>query len=206
MSALSFKHATLAGLSKARAFADCVRGIAALEFAMVAPIMLLMFIGVVELSTGITVDRRVSSVASSTADLVARQKTVSTTQLDGYMAAITQIMEPFDAAPMKLTVANVYSTVAAPTVYKTCWHYHHNGGAKAGIQDGQVYPHSVPAGIVQGGQSVLIVEVSYAYVPAFIFGKTYVGSGITLSDRAYLKPRLTNVIQKTPAAPCNTAA
>ena len=122
------------------------------------------------------------------------------------MGAITQLMEPFAAAPMKLTIANVYSTTAAPTIFKTCWHYHHNGGAKTGINDGAPYPHSVPAGIIQGGQSVLIVEVSYSHTPAFIFGKTYVGSGITLSDRAYLKPRLTNIIQKTPDPVCNTAA
>jgi len=47
-------------------------GVAAVEFAMIVPIMAIMFIGAVELSQAITVDRRVSQVASATADLVAR--------------------------------------------------------------------------------------------------------------------------------------
>ena len=48
------------------------RGVAAIEFAMIVPIMSAMFIGAVEVSQAITVDRRVTQVASSTADLVAR--------------------------------------------------------------------------------------------------------------------------------------
>ena len=44
------------------------RGVAAIEFAMIVPIMSAMFIGAVEVSQAITVDRRVTQVASSTAD------------------------------------------------------------------------------------------------------------------------------------------
>ena len=44
-------------------------GVAAVEFAMIVPIMFLLFVGSVEFSQAITVDRRVTQVASSTADL-----------------------------------------------------------------------------------------------------------------------------------------
>lgn len=57
------------------------RGVAAIEFALIVPIMSAMFIGAVELSQVITVDRRVTQVASATADLVARaEKQISHTE------------------------------------------------------------------------------------------------------------------------------
>src|SRR5207244_1629235 len=62
-------------------------GVAAVEFALIVPIMAIMFIGAVELSQAITVDRRVTQVASSTADLVARAET----QIS--QAEITDIMK-----------------------------------------------------------------------------------------------------------------
>ncbi len=64
-----------AAYAAARRFGRKIDGIAAVEFALIVPIMLCMFIGTVELSQAITVDRRVTQVASTTADLVARQKT-----------------------------------------------------------------------------------------------------------------------------------
>ena len=55
---------------------------AAIEFALIVPIMAVMFIGAVELSQAITVDRRVTQVASSTADLVARADTTDLADRD----------------------------------------------------------------------------------------------------------------------------
>jgi Flp pilus assembly protein TadG len=188
----------------ARRFAECRSGIAALEFALIAPIMLMMFVGVVELSQAITVDRRVNHVASSTADLVARQKQVSTTLLENYMNIVTPLMHPYDAAPMKLTITNVYSTSAAPTTYKVCWFYNHNGGATGGLTKGGNWPDSIPAGLLQGGTSVVIVDVEYNYTPTVMFGKTYVNNGYPLKERFYLKPRLSSVIQFTPDPVCST--
>ena len=42
---------------------DDRRGVAAIEFAMIVPIMLVMFFGTVEFSSGVAVDRKVSLVA-----------------------------------------------------------------------------------------------------------------------------------------------
>jgi Flp pilus assembly protein TadG len=50
-------------------------GVAAIEFAFVVPVMFVMFVGAVELSQAVTVDRRVTQSASSVADLVARKET-----------------------------------------------------------------------------------------------------------------------------------
>lgn len=210
MSFKSIAGGIRAHIRASRPLMTCERGIAAVEFALIVPVMLMMFIGTVELSQAITVDRRVTSVASSTADLVARQKTITTAQMASYMQAISQIMAPYSGTPMKITVANVYATVAAPTTYKVCWVYQYNSGANTSLQNGGTYPSAdMPAGIVVGGTSVVIVEVAYAYAPVVLFhgsaghvGASYVGAGYTLREKFFLKPRLSASIQYDTTAAC----
>ena len=118
-----------AAAAHARRFRKDGSGIAAVEFAFIVPIMLCMFIGVVEMSQAITVDRRVSHIASSTADLIARQRNVTTTILNDYMSIVDNLMAPYADANLKLTVARVGNTKAAPTNNIVCWVYHRNDSA-----------------------------------------------------------------------------
>jgi Flp pilus assembly protein TadG len=208
----------------ARRFARRTEGIAAVEFAFLVPIMLCMFIGTVELSQAITIDRRVTHVASSTADLVARQRTVTQSTLDGYMQIITQLMSPYSATPLKLTISNVYNTTSAPTVNMVCWVYHRDNSsanaANASITANGTYTSAtggaLPTGVLDatGGTSVIVVEVSYLYQPVLLFGSgnttingaritSYIGtSGITMRETFYLKPRLSASVQYNGAAAC----
>jgi Flp pilus assembly protein TadG len=205
-SALTEKSWSLAR-TLSRRFSRSESGIAAVEFAFVVPIMLCMFIGVVELSQAITVDRRVSHVASSTADLVARQRNVTTATLNDYMTIIDQLMAPYSDTPLKLTIASVYNTKAAPTTHLVCWVYHRNdttaSGADTNITAGATYT-SLPANILDagGGTSVIMVKAAYLYQPVLFFNSTattvqgskvssFVGSaGINMTETFYLKPRL----------------
>jgi len=47
-------------------------GVSAIEFAFILPVMVVMFLGVVEVSNYVMAARRVASVASTAADLVAQ--------------------------------------------------------------------------------------------------------------------------------------
>ena len=83
-------------LGLARRYRADKRGVAAIEFALILPIMFVMFVGAVELSQAITVDRRVTQAASSVADLVARkEKSISTTEISDIMKIGGYIMEPY---------------------------------------------------------------------------------------------------------------
>lgn len=199
----------------ARRFHDCRKGIAAVEFAFVVPIMLCMFIGVVELSQAITVDRRVSHVTASTADLVARQRTIDNATLASYMEIVDDLMSPYSSANLKLTVASVYNTTAAPAQPVVCWAYPHNGGANAAVVANANYT-GLPANLLDaaGGTSVIVVEASYLYRPVIFFRSTqtvvlgaqvssFIGSaGITMTEKFYLKPRLSSSVAHSSHAGC----
>lgn len=180
----------------------CTKGMAAVEFGYIVPIMFTMFAGAIEFSQAITVDRRVTQVAASTADIIARQKTVTTAQLDTYMQMITEIMAPFDDNLLKLTVLNVYATTANPTATKVCWSYNRNdNGVTRAVNtytDGSAY--TMPTGVVDGGSSVVVVEARYEYQP-LVFSY-FITSMKAMNEKFYLKPRLSAGIGKDGAASC----
>jgi Flp pilus assembly protein TadG len=183
-------------LCTCRRLAACNKGIAALEFGYVVPIMLMMFLGTVELSQAITVDRRVSHVASSTADLVARQKNVTQTTLDTYMQIIDQLMSPYEDDLLKLTIVHVYATAANPTQPKVCWSYNRNdNGTARGVTTytkDQNYT-GLPENLVTGGSSVVVVEVQYDYQPLIL--QYFIQSTMPMKEKFYLKPRLSASVQ-----------
>ncbi len=166
------------------------RGVAAIEFAMIVPLLVVMFIGAVEFSQAITVDRRVSQVASSTADLIARTKTMTTTEMTGVMEVIEQLVKPYDHTLLKLTILNVSAAPDDATNTTVCWAHQHNGGAGSYTKGGS---YALPTGVVEAGDSVIVAEVKYDYTP-LIFNH-FITSTKTLEEKFYLKPRLSSYVE-----------
>src|SRR5450755_843807 len=95
------------GLSARSLSRDC-RGIAATEFAVIVPIMLVMFFGTVELATGVAVDRKVALVARTLSDLTSRSLSVGQPDMDNFFAASGAIMTPYASAPTRSTISELY--------------------------------------------------------------------------------------------------
>lgn len=166
------------------------RGVAAVEFALLVPIMVSLFVGAVELSQAITVDRRITQIASSTADLVARESAITTAQLNNVTDVARALLQPYDTAPLKITITSVGANATNINNTKVCWSHSFQGGAATYAQ-GQTY--TLPAGIVDRGGSVVVSEVAYDYTPlVFAF---YLPGITTLRDKFFLKPRISSMIQ-----------
>lgn len=185
--------------------ADCVKGTAAIEFGYIAPLMVMLFVGTIELSQAITVDRRVALVASSTADIISRQRTVTTASLNAYMQMIAHLLAPYDEAPLKMTVTNVYSAAGTGAVTPlVCWTYDRDDTAAKGVSTqtaGQQYIGTMPTGIVENGSSVVVVQVRYEYQP-YVFSTFYITTMLPMVETFYMKPRLSASVQKDGQAAC----
>ena len=162
-------------------------GVSAVEFALVCPVMITMYFGAVEFSHALTIDRRVTAVASTAADLVAQVEEIDSDDLDDIFEASTTIMTPYTATPISI----VLSSVEADEDNKTTvdWSCAHNGSP---LSEGSDF--SVPTGLTQAFSSVIVAQVSYTYtspVGEFLTG------GITLTDTFYLRPRRSLKVEKT---------
>jgi len=96
------------------------RGVAVVEFALVVPVMLTLYVGAMEASLLITLDRKVQSVAGAVGDLVARTDgAVSSDQLRDYFQAASGIMTPYPPTDLKqlVTLIEVADNGAANVVW-----------------------------------------------------------------------------------------
>src|SRR3954454_23698986 len=91
-------------------FASDCRGVAATEFVMIVPLMLTMFFGVVEFSSGVAVDRKVTLVARTLSDLTSQSPAsgVSDSDLTNFFTASVAIFTPYSASPTQATLTELW--------------------------------------------------------------------------------------------------
>jgi Flp pilus assembly protein TadG len=168
------------------------RGTVAIEAAIIFPLLVLIFLGMVELSQALTVRRRVHSVASTTADLVAQSQTVTTAQLNDIASVGTQLMLPFSSTSIALTITSVaQDTNNNITVQWSCFWSSLSAAANCSAT-GAAF-RGLPAGLLSAGQSVIIGQTSYPYTPPI--GEFLTG-GLTFSATSYFRPRLVSSVVK----------
>ena len=186
------------------------RGVVAIEFALVAPLMAAMFVGAVEMSQAITVDRRVTQIAGSTADLVARaDKTIAQSEISDIMRVGSYILKPYSATPIRITLRNVTSSPANASQTKQSWtcSYNGTGGTQTCACTNTSFP--LPANMVTTNDSVVVAEVTYDYVPLvfnYVMKNTWGGGGASyrFSETIYMKPRSQRamLLQADGTTPC----
>ena len=182
-------------------------GIAATEFAVIVPVMLVMFFGTVEFSSGVAVYRKVTLVTRTLSDLTSQSSTaMDDNYLKDIFTASIAMLTPYSPTPTNATLSEIY--VDSNKVAKIQW------SKPAIIASGvaQLTTSSRVAGETVTLPSQLLVkqtylifsEVSYLYTPTvgYVMGKT----GVTLSDDAYTRPRQVSCViyNNVPAANCPT--
>jgi len=145
-------------LSLKRALRD-KRGLAALEFALIAPILAVILFGSVELTELLATKRRAENTTASLADVVSRDTIITNAELTDLWAAASALMYPNSATPLKMRVSSVQ--VETATEATVLWSDGYNGYDARGA--GSEYP--LPAGLMVPGTSVIVAETSYRYTP-----------------------------------------
>ncbi|MEZ5775112.1 MAG: TadE/TadG family type IV pilus assembly protein [Hyphomicrobiaceae bacterium] len=157
-------------------------GFAAVEFAMIVPIMVVMFLGSVEFTEALSVDRRVTAIASATADLVAQSEEVSTSDLQDIMQIANSLLNGVgDVADLRVTIISVSSDDEGNVTVD--WSYGNRQDNP--VATGSSYS-DLPVGLLANNESVIVSTVTYRFTPKishFITGR------INLSETFYLRPR-----------------
>ncbi|MEM9331470.1 MAG: TadE/TadG family type IV pilus assembly protein [Pseudomonadota bacterium] len=163
-------------------------GVAAVEFALIVPILLLLFIGTLEISLAVAVDRKVSRISSSVADLITQGDSFNKAGLDQLTDIANRIMRPYDDV-VKISVVAV--DIDSNGVAKVAWSYARNGGDKPA--PGTLF--TVPASIRTDDTFLISSTVGTDHAPAFSFlsfdGSTlkFDDAAIELSEQMFLRPR-----------------
>ncbi|WP_028349328.1 TadE/TadG family type IV pilus assembly protein [Bradyrhizobium murdochi] len=176
---------------RVRSLLDDRSGLAAVEFAMILPMMVVMVFGVVEISSAISVDRKATLAARTLSDLTSQTKSVADADLKNFGQAAKAIMTPYPASPLISSITQVY--VDASGVAKVQWSKGLTIDASGNV-DIAAAPHNkddivtLPSTLVVAkGTYVIWSKVSYKYTPAvgYVLAKT----GLTFNGAAYTRPR-----------------
>ena len=161
-------------------------GIAAVEAAFVMPVMILLYLGSVELSFGIIADRKLTVATQTVADLVTQYQVIDDTTIDGIYTAASQIMAPYDNTTLGVDVTGI--TVDAAGTAKVVWTEHRGAGsAKHAVND----TVTLPANINTPNSFIVFVEGGYGFNADTHY---FVQGQIDMSDQFYMRPRIADTI------------
>ena len=155
-------------------------GLAAVEFAMIIPLMAALLVGTNEFAAGVAVDRKVTLMARTLSDLTSQNTSVDDDKLTNFFNASKAIMTPYSATPVQGTITELFinpDTLAA----RVQW----SKGAEAHAV-GEII--EIPAALKVADTYLIYSEVKYVFKPsvAWFINKS---TGITLTDFSYTRPR-----------------
>lgn len=176
----------VSALAWLRAFRDAREGVSAVEFALIAPVMILFYFGMAELCQGFMAQKRVEHVASSIADLVAQDDEVTTAELNDVFAAATQSLKPFPTGALRQRITSVTRNSSGQN--RVDWSSNKNWTSRADQST-----VTLPTNLIANGESVVMAEVEYVYASPvdYVMPQT-----ITFRKTYYLRPRLSDKVEK----------
>jgi Flp pilus assembly protein TadG len=168
------------------AFARNRRGIAAVEFALLLPVMLTLYLGVVEITQAVAINRKVTLTTRTVADLASQISAINNAEMTNLLTATGSVIAPFDQSKLKVVVSAV--TIDGNGIAKIAWSDTLNGTKRA--KDSIV---TVPAALKLPNTTLIWSEVNYNYTP--LIGHVVTGA-INLTDWIYMRPRLSDTVTR----------
>ncbi len=170
-----------------RRFRDDKRGMAAVEFALIAPALILLYFGVVELCQAIIADRKTNHVASAVGDLVSQAETVSTSDLSDIFSIGNTIMSPFPTSTLQMRVTSVTANGSGTPLVD--WSRGYGGYTALAVGATVTLPMTLAA-----GQSMVMSETQYRYTSVVQY---VLPNALTYTEKYYLRPRRSDKVTCT---------
>lgn len=157
-------------------------GVAAAEFALIFPLLMVMLLGVYELGNAISINQRSIAASQIIADLIARNTSVDDGMVDEAIRAGELAVEPYSLADMGIDIVSLeYDDNDRPQVV---WRETRNMDENEDVLDRAV-------GLGVSGDGALVVTVQYLYHPIFSSPLTH---DITMQELSFARGRRTAIV------------
>lgn len=159
------------------------QGAAALEFALIFPVLFILHIAAVEALGAYQAQRKVSHIAAAMADITAQNRTVTTAELDDVLKASVSMIYPYPNTSVQQRVSSLSANGSGSV--STDWTVKKDFSSADGP--------SVPSGYLSANESVIVTDVVYDYRPTF---GLFMPETIRFTRHAYVRPRLSVKVEK----------
>ncbi|PWK68374.1 TadE/TadG family type IV pilus assembly protein [Aminobacter sp. AP02] len=190
--------------SKVRALVGDNSGIAAVEFALIAPLVFSFYFVTMEVSQAIETSKKVSRVGSMVADLITQQQRIDAAEVDAVMKIGESMLQPYSRSVGKIVVTAIEITNDATPRAQVLWSRKLvDGVAKPDLVKGTAT--TVPAALRVAGSFLIRVESELDYKPVLtwaaenkpVLGLAAAFDGISMGETYYLRPRMSQTIPCT---------
>ena len=154
-----------------------------MEFALIAPIMVFFYFGMVETCEAVLAERKANHVASAVGDLIAQASSLSSSDVTDIFSIGGSILSPFSTTGLQMRVSSLSPNSAGNlAVVWSCG----SGMSKLSVGTTKTIPISVSS-----GDSVILSEVSYQFTSPLRYA---IPNALTYSETYYLRPRQVSLI------------
>jgi Flp pilus assembly protein TadG len=162
-----------------RRFIASTRGVAAIEFAMILPVLMTLFLASFDGGRAIAVYMKVRAATYALDAITNQYTTIQSTDMTAILGATAVVLAPYSSSPVTVTISQLALNNKGKA--KVSWSATLNGTArKVGSSV------TVPAALATPSSYLILGEVSYKYTPLFGY---FSSTPITLSDSLYVTPR-----------------
>lgn len=138
------------------------KGVSAIEFALIFPILVVLLAGATDLGQALMVHRKMNEIVGTTADLVSQESSWTTSKLDAILEGTASIILPFDTDDLTITVSVI--DIDASNTATVNWSRAYNTDA---LEAGDASPVNIPADIVESGVQMVIATATYSLTTPF---------------------------------------
>jgi Flp pilus assembly pilin Flp len=162
-------------------------GVSAVEFAFIAPVLIVFYFGMAELTQAIIAQRRTISTASAIGDLVAQANgTTTAADVDDAMNMANIVMYPFPitGTSLSICVEGITADIAPTPVSTVKWRRVKNDDGNCPVV-GATVP-GLSTGVIAAGESLIMSRVAYKYSSS---ANMVLHNNPTFTKVYYLRPR-----------------
>lgn len=146
------------------AFRRCRNGLAAIEFSFIAPVMIVLFFGVVEGSNALSVSRKVSLSVNTLADLASQESSLTAAQASDLFVGVEQIIGQGNInADVRLVSLIPDPDSADPDNPDIIVHWSRDNSGGTPYAAGSSYTELADATLVDASSSLIVGEIEYTY-------------------------------------------
>lgn len=169
------------------------RGISGIEFALILPLIIVLFAATLDLGEGLMVSRRLDQISATISDIMTQESSWSTSAVETLVEGAVSILEPFNTDTVEITVSvlNVSSSGTATVAWSYGYH-------TAALTSGAASPVDIPANIAESGVQLVVTTVEHDITTTF----TALLSEITgldsyhLTSSAISRPRVGDTVSQ----------
>jgi len=161
-----------------RRFRRDKKGVSAVEFALIAPVLIASYFGLAEMCGAMMAERKASLIASEIGDLTAQGTTMNTAGVTDIFAVANTVMSPMPTATLNMRISSITAD-STDKIFTVAWSKTQGTWTTA-------VSTTVPAGLLPANGDIIRSEVQYTYSsPVSDFIKT----PLVFNETFYLVPR-----------------